>query len=89
MPETPSVRHITHNEWAWVAAATVIILALAAALNVMGYLTAPPAHHFAGMVYAWEDGQTYLAKIRQGRWKNLHIGSPPFPMLKASSSKSG
>jgi len=33
---------------------------------VWGYLTAPPTYHFAGMVYAWEDGQTYLAKIRQG-----------------------
>jgi hypothetical protein len=66
LPPTSSGRRISQREWLWVAAAAAIILAVSVALNVMGYLTAPPGHHFAGMVYAWEDGQTYLAKIRQG-----------------------
>lgn len=57
---------VTHREWLWVAVAAAIILFVAVALNVLGYLAAPPDHHFAGMVYAFEDGQTYLAKIRQG-----------------------
>jgi hypothetical protein len=36
------------------------------ALTVWGYLTVPPASTFSGLVYNWQDNNTYLAKIRQG-----------------------
>jgi hypothetical protein len=57
---------VARSEWRWVIVATALILVAAIALNFWGYLIAPPNYHFAGMVYAWEDGQSYLAKIREG-----------------------
>ena len=71
MADNASVYHasspqITRSEWRWVMVAALLILAVSAALNIYGDFVARPGYHFAGLVYAWEDGQTYLAKIREG-----------------------
>jgi hypothetical protein len=57
---------IARSEWRWAVIAAALILTIAAALNIWGDLIAPPNYHFAGLVYAWQDGQSYLAKIREG-----------------------
>ncbi len=53
-------------EWRWVVVVSLIVLCAAYALNIWAELTTPPAYHFAGLVYNWQDGNSYLAKLREG-----------------------
>jgi hypothetical protein len=63
---TQSGRNIGREEWIWVGTASALILILTIAPIVWGYLTTPPELTYSGLVYYWEDGNTYLAKIWQG-----------------------
>ncbi|MBI3733905.1 MAG: hypothetical protein HY259_10690, partial [Chloroflexi bacterium] len=57
---------ISLAEWRWAVAVSSLILLAAMAPNLWGYLAAPPGYHYTGLAYAWEDGASYIAKIRQG-----------------------
>ncbi len=59
-------RTVGSREWLWLGVASSVILALTVVLNAWGYADAPPNLHFGGLVYNWQDSNTYLAKIRQG-----------------------
>ena len=59
-------RCIPRSEWRWLAVVTVLIVLLSVAPNAWGNLIASPAYHFSGVVFLPEDGDTYVAKIRQG-----------------------
>ncbi|TMC59081.1 MAG: hypothetical protein E6J26_04505 [Chloroflexi bacterium] len=59
-------RCISRSEWRWLAVVTALIVLLSVAPNAWGDLIASPAYHFSGVVFLPEDGDTYVAKIRQG-----------------------
>src|SRR5512141_2008106 len=63
-PSRPA--RISRGEWNWLVVATALILAVSLILVIYGYVIAPPDHRFAGLIFAQLDGQSYLAKIRQG-----------------------
>jgi hypothetical protein len=82
---TSSGRRISRREWIWVSIATAIILVLTIAPIVWGYVTTPPELTYSGLVYYWEDGTSYLAKIWlgfQGDWvfTNLYSIDPGPPI---------
>src|SRR5437762_3847400 len=78
-------RVIARKEWLWLAAAAALLLALSIAPNVLGYLVAGSEYHFSGVVYLPEDGDSYVAKIRegmQGAWLySLAFDAEPGPPI--------
>mgnify|MGYP001345878526 FL=1 len=67
---------ISRREWAWVAAAGVLIL-LAANLPYALAYAAPDGRVFGGILFALEDGLSYLAKMRQG-WRGAWLFTLPY-----------
>ncbi|MBN1811582.1 MAG: hypothetical protein JXA14_07085 [Anaerolineae bacterium] len=57
---------MTREEWRWVA---VVILALMIASTVpylVAWAAAPEGAHFTGLIFNPQDGNSYIAKMRQG-----------------------
>src|SRR5690242_5147920 len=70
-------RVVTPREWLWVAGASFFILALTTLPVVWGYIITPADRHFSGIVYYWEDANSYLAKVRQG-FRGEWLYTPPY-----------
>lgn len=63
-------------EWAWVAGISVLIVAAAAWPYVLAYQV-PPGHVFMGVLVNPADGNSYLAKMREG-WRGDWLFTLPF-----------
>ena len=57
---------VTRPEWRWVLCASVVVLLLASLPTLYAWWLADDAHVFSGFVYNTEDGNSYIAKMRQG-----------------------
>jgi hypothetical protein len=57
---------VSRHELRWLTIATVLIIALALAPIAWGYMHSTAGYHFSGVTFLPEDGDTYIAKIRQG-----------------------
>ncbi len=58
---------IQHREWLWAAAWSVVITLLALAPYLYGALASGPTHQFSGFTIGLEDGNSYAAKMQEGR----------------------
>lgn len=54
-------------EWLWAAAWSIVILILAMLPYIYGAAISTPAEQFSGFVIGLEDGNSYLAKMQEGR----------------------
>jgi hypothetical protein len=62
------MRPIIHrDEWRWVALVSAFVIVISVGLNVWFALNTPPTFHFNGFVYGWDDGNSYLATMREGK----------------------
>jgi hypothetical protein len=57
---------ITRSEWWWVAAASLIVLALFSLPYLVGLRTSTPQMSFSGFLFGLEDMYSYIAKMRYG-----------------------
>jgi hypothetical protein len=58
---------ISRTEWRWMLSWSFFTLGLAALPFIWGWLATPPGHEFTGFLFNAHDGNTYLAKMEQGR----------------------
>jgi len=57
---------ISRQEWRWAAVRAALLVLTATLPYVIAYLTTPPDLYYTGFLSNPEDGNTYLAKMRQG-----------------------
>ena len=57
---------IDNAEWRWVFIASGLLILLALLPYLLAYEIAPPGERFMGILVNPFDGQSYLAKMRQG-----------------------
>lgn len=70
---------ITAAEWRWALTLSVVALGLTTLPYLLAWALTPPGHHFTGFVAYLSDGNTYLAKMEQGRrgaWLYTLVYSP-------------
>lgn len=72
---------ITSQEWRWAVSWSVVVVLLSCAPYLIAALTAPEGWQFAGILVNPYDGNSYLAKIRQGMEGNwlFHLTYTPEP----------
>jgi hypothetical protein len=63
-------------EWAWIVAASVLIVAVATLPYLLAYYV-PPDHVFTGILVNPADGNSYLAKMREG-WRGDWLFTLPY-----------
>jgi hypothetical protein len=72
---------ISKKEWLWVITWTVVILAISCLPYLIAWIATPPGYRFGGIVVNPLDGNSYLAKMRQG-WEGawqFHLTYTPEP----------
>jgi hypothetical protein len=57
---------VTRPEWRWVLLASLVVLLFASLPTLYAWWLADDANVFSGFVYNTEDGNSYIAKMRQG-----------------------
>jgi hypothetical protein len=57
---------LTRAEWCWLIIASLIVVALSCVPFIYAALAAPNDHTFNGFIVNAQDGNSYLAKMRQG-----------------------
>ncbi len=57
---------ISAREWRYVVLWTALLLAASCLPYLVAWLATPPGHQFVGLVINPLDGNSYLAKIREG-----------------------
>ena len=57
---------VTHREWRSVLIFALIVMAITTVPYLIGWLTQGSAWHFSGFLLGIEDGNSYLAKMREG-----------------------
>jgi hypothetical protein len=70
LPSSPSVLlpvRVSRNEWRWVLAWGLLLLFITSLPYLMGVLLSTPDSHFGGFIMGAEDGNSYVAKMEQGR----------------------
>lgn len=66
LARSPRATHIRPAEWRWVTWVALGVLALTSAPYLVGWAASTPERLFGGFVFAVEDGNSYLAKMRLG-----------------------
>lgn len=66
MAHTVDERKIGRTDWIWVGFWAVVIMTLTSLPYLLGAWLSTPDHQFGGFVIGVEDGNSYLAKMRQG-----------------------
>jgi hypothetical protein len=72
------------KEWCWVLAWTGVILSVSCLPYLVAWITTPPGYQFSGILVNPFDGNSYLAKMRQG-W----VGSWQFHLTYTPESHEG
>jgi hypothetical protein len=73
--------HIPGKEWRWTLAWAAVILAVSCLPYLIAWEAAPPGYQFGGILVNPFDGNSYLAKMRQGwagTWQ-FHLTYTPEP----------
>ena len=73
--------HISPKEWRWALAWAILIVAVSCLPYLAAWLAAPPGYQFGGILVNPLDGNSYLAKMRQGwagAWQ-FHLTYTPEP----------
>jgi hypothetical protein len=60
------MRRVGWNEWPWVIAFALIVMAVVSLPYVAGWLKSDATWRFSGFVIGVEDGNSYLAKMQEG-----------------------
>jgi hypothetical protein len=58
---------ISDAEWRWALTVSFMVLGLTTLPYLLAWMLTPPGHHFTGLLPYLADGNTYLAKMEQGR----------------------
>jgi len=58
--------NVSRHEWRWVIIASLIVVALSCVPFIYANVAAPSDHTFIGFIVNAQDGNSYLAKMRQG-----------------------
>ncbi|MBI3177490.1 MAG: hypothetical protein HYZ35_05830 [Chloroflexi bacterium] len=66
MNNTLEPGRVSRSEWRWAWGWALAVVALSCAPYVYAALAAPPGHTFGGFLINTQDGNSYLAKMRQG-----------------------
>jgi hypothetical protein len=66
MNNTLEPGQVSRSEWRWAWGWALAVVALSCAPYVYAALAAPPGHTFGGFLINTQDGNSYLAKMRQG-----------------------
>ena len=77
---------ISRKEWSWVITWTIIVLAISCLPYLIAWIATPPGYQFGGIVVNPLDGNSYVAKMRQG-WQGawqFHLTYTPEPHQGAS-----
>jgi hypothetical protein len=83
LQEKPSVDadHISPKEWRWALAWALTIVAVSCLPYLVAWIATPPGYQFGGILVNPLDGNSYLAKMRQGwagAWQ-FHLTYTPEP----------
>jgi hypothetical protein len=83
LQEKPSVDadHISPKEWRWALAWALVIVAVSCLPYLVAWIATPPGYRFGGILVNPLDGNSYLAKMRQGwagAWQ-FHLTYTPEP----------
>ncbi|MGD2143185.1 MAG: hypothetical protein PVF54_01765, partial [Anaerolineae bacterium] len=73
--------NVNRREWRWLAWACVALLIAGSLPYLIAWVAAPDQTHFTGLVFNPQDGNSYLAKMRQGfngSWR-FHLAFTPEP----------
>jgi hypothetical protein len=73
--------HIPQKEWRWALAWAGVMLALSCLPYLIAWIATPPGYQFGGILVNPFDGNSYLAKMRQGwagSWQ-FHLTYTPEP----------
>jgi hypothetical protein len=73
--------HIPKKEWGWTLACASVIVALSCLPYLIAWIATPPGYQFGGILVNPFDGNSYLAKMRQGwagSWQ-FHLTYTPEP----------
>jgi hypothetical protein len=73
--------HISVREWRWVLIWAAVILAVTCVPYLVAWVASPPGYQFSGILVNPFDGNSYLAKMRQGwagAWQ-FHLTYTPEP----------
>jgi hypothetical protein len=57
---------IQKREWRWAASVALVLVAVSCLPYVIAWVATPAGSHFTGLVFNPLDGQSYMAKMRQG-----------------------
>jgi hypothetical protein len=76
MPSNEISTQPTPREWAWIALATLLVVAIAAWPYLLAYHV-PPDHAFTGVLVNPADGNSYFAKMREG-WRGDWLFTLPY-----------
>jgi hypothetical protein len=81
--EKPSVDadHISPKEWRWALAWALLIVAISCLPYLVAWIATPAGYQFGGILVNRADGNSYLAKMRQGwagAWQ-FHLTYTPEP----------
>ncbi len=57
---------LTRHEWRWAITGSLVVAALTCVPYIYAYLAAPSGYTFGGFISNVQDGNSYLAKMREG-----------------------
>ena len=58
--------YIERKEWRWVVLATLLLVVASSLPYLIAWATTPEGSHFTGLLFNPQDGNSYIAKMRQG-----------------------
>jgi hypothetical protein len=57
---------VNRREWRWVALVTLVLVIASSLPYFIAWVVAPEGAHFTGLIFNPQDGNSYIAKMRQG-----------------------
>ena len=61
-----TIQAMNSREWRWVTVVTLVLLVASSLPYLIAWATAPAGAHFTGLLFNPQDGNSYIAKMRQG-----------------------
>ena len=75
---------MNRREWRWVALVTLVLVIASSLPYFIAWVVAPEGAHFTGLIFNPQDGNSYIAKMRQG-----FVGSWSFRLPYTSEPHAG
>jgi len=61
-----TIQTMASKEWRWVAGVTLALVVASSLPYLVAWVTTPDNSHFTGLIFNPKDGNSYIAKMRQG-----------------------